>query len=40
MNCLPLTHDMEEAKIQNEFLAECMLRSPQVILGDNAERLE
>jgi len=31
---------MEEAKIQNEFLAESMLRASNVILGDNAERLE
>lgn len=40
MQCLPLSHDMEEAKIQNEFLAESMLRASNVILGDNAERLE
>lgn len=30
---LPLTHDMEEAKVQNEFLAETMLKAPSVILA-------
>lgn len=40
MSLLPLTHDMEEAKIQNEFLANSMLKSSQTILGENNERLE
>lgn len=40
MSNLPLTHDMEEAHIANKFLAEAMLKGPQFILGNNAERLE
>ena len=31
---------MDEAKIQNKFLAEAILRSPNTILGANYERLE
>jgi hypothetical protein len=31
---------MEEAKIQNEFLAECILKNPTYILGQQYERLE
>ena len=31
---------MEEAKVQNEFLADSMLKAPSVILGANMERLE
>jgi hypothetical protein len=30
---LPLTHDMEEAHIQNKMLAEQALKNPQFILG-------
>lgn len=30
---LPLTHDMEEAKVQNEFLAESLLKAPAALLG-------
>ena len=37
---MPLTHDMEEAKVQNEFLADSLLKAPSVILGPNMERLE
>jgi len=37
---LPLTHDMEEAKVQNEFLAENLLKNPQGMLGASGERLE
>lgn len=40
LSLLPLTHDMEEAKIQNEFLAECILKNPTYILGQQYERLE
>lgn len=40
MSLLPLTHDMEEAQIQNEFLAEQLLKSPQAVVGANYERLE
>jgi hypothetical protein len=37
---LPLKHDLEEAKINNEFLAEMLFKRHQVILGANNERLE
>lgn len=37
---LPLTHDMEEAKIQNQFLAESILKAPAQVIGTNGERLE
>jgi len=40
LNLLPLTHDMEEAKIQSQFLAEALMKSPAFILGDQYERLE
>ena len=40
LNQLPLTHDMDEAKIQNKFVAEAVLRNPTAILGDKYERLE
>ena len=40
LNLLPLTHDMEEAKIQNEFLAQSILKMPTYILGQQYERLE
>lgn len=37
---MPLTHDMEEATEQNDFLAYCMLKDPMAILGANYEKLE
>lgn len=37
---LPLTHDMEEAKVQNEFLADTMLRAPGMILEDSSGNLQ
>ena len=40
LNLLPLTHDMEEAKIQSQFLAEAIMKNPAFILGDSYERLE
>lgn len=40
LGLLPLTHDLEEAKIQNEFLAVSLLKSPQFVIGANLERLE
>ena len=40
LNNLPLTHDMEEAHIQNEYLAQAVLKSPNYILGQQYERLE
>lgn len=40
LSLLPLTHDMEEAKIQNEFLSEQMLKNPTYIVGQQFERLE
>mmetsp|Transcript_1961 Transcript_1961/g.2898 ORF Transcript_1961/g.2898 Transcript_1961/m.2898 type:complete len:340 (+) Transcript_1961:2323-3342(+) len=37
LQSLPLTHDLEEAQIQNEFLATSMLKAPAAILGaDNS----
>ena len=33
LGLMPLTHDMEEAKDQNEFLADTFLRDPKAILG-------
>ena len=40
MDLLPLTHDMEEAVEQNDFLAYCMLKDPKVLLGQNYEKIE
>lgn len=40
LSLLPLHHDLEEAKIQNEFLAEMLMKRPQVIMGANYEGLE
>jgi len=40
LNLLPLTHDMEEAKVQNTFLADSVLKNPTFILGAQYERLE
>jgi hypothetical protein len=40
MHLLPLYHDMEEAQIQNEFLAQQVFKNPQFILGASNERLE
>ena len=37
---MPLTHDMEEAKDQNDFLADSLLRDPKAVLGPEYERLE
>ena len=37
---LPLTHDMEEAKVQNEFLADTMLKAPGLILEDQGGALQ
>lgn len=37
---LPLNHDLEEAKLQNEFLAELLFKKHQLILGANNEGLE
>ena len=37
---LPLTHDMEEAKVQNEFLADTMLKAPGLILEDQSGNLQ
>jgi hypothetical protein len=36
---MPLTHDLEEAKIQNELLVVSLLRAPFAILGQGLERL-
>jgi hypothetical protein len=35
-----LTHDLEEAQIQNEFLTELILKNPALVLGANNERLQ
>lgn len=37
---MPLTHDMDEAKIMNKFLAKAVLRDSNSILGSNFERME
>ena len=39
-NLLPLTHDMDEAKEQNDFLANTLLKNPKFILGESYERFE
>jgi len=39
MGLLPLTHDLEEAKIQNDFLADLLLKSAQQVVGAALERL-
>ena len=33
LSLLPLHHDLEEAKIQNELLAEMLIKRPQVVFG-------
>lgn len=40
VSLLPLTHDLEEAKMQNEFLAEMVMKRPAAVLGANNEGLE
>lgn len=40
MSTMPLSHDMDEAKIMNKFLAKAILVNPTSILGNNYERLE
>lgn len=35
INSLPITHDIEEAQMQYEFLSEFVLREPEFILGAN-----
>lgn len=40
ISLLPLHHDMEEAKIQNEFFAEMLIKKPMLIMGQNNEGLE
>lgn len=37
---MPLTHDMDEAKIMNKFLAKAVLADSNGILGANFERME
>ena len=39
MNLLPLTHDLEEAKTQNDFLADLLLKSSSHVVGAGLERL-
>ena len=40
MELMPLKADVIEAKEQNEFLAEAFMKQPNLILGQNNERLE
>jgi len=40
LNLLPLKHDVEEAKIQNEILADLLLEHPQALIGDQYQRFE
>ena len=35
INSLPITHDIEEAQMQYEFLSEFILNDPEFILGAN-----
>ena len=39
LSLMPLTHDLEEAKTQNDLLAMSLLKAPQIVLGQNLERL-
>lgn len=36
---MPLTHDLEEAKIQNELLSISLIKAPQTVLGASLERM-
>lgn len=40
LSLLPLNHDLEEAKIQNEYFAEMLMKRPAAIMGQNYEGLE
>jgi len=40
LSCLPLTHDMEEAQLQNQFLATSLIQAPEVMLGEGNSRME
>lgn len=40
LNLLPIKHDVEEAKIQNEILSSLLNDAPLVLLGDQYQRLE
>ena len=40
LTLLPIKHDVEEAKIQNEILAEMLTEHPQVIIGEQYQRFE
>lgn len=35
VNILPITHDVEEAQLQYQYLAEFILKDPQFVLGGN-----
>lgn len=35
INTLPITHDVEEAQLQYQYLAEFLLKDPEFILGGN-----
>ena len=37
---LPLNNDLEEAKIQNEYLAAMLMKRPMLVMGQNHEGLE
>ena len=40
ISLLPLNNDLEEAKIQNEYLAAMLMKRPMLVMGQNHEGLE
>lgn len=36
INTLPITHDVEEAQLQYQYLAEFLLKDPEFILGGDS----
>lgn len=40
LGLLPIKADVEEAKLQNEFLAQLLIENPAVVLGQDYQRFE
>ncbi len=40
LGLLPIKNDVEEAKVQNEFVVQLLQESPQLILGEQFQRFE
>ena len=40
LTLLPIKHDIDEAKQQNEFLSQLLVSSPLVVLGDQYQRFD